>query len=990
MSGFDYSSLANLFGKSNKQRDYKDMIQDAGNILSDIGMFFGNRASSKTALQNAANYNKPRNVIDNNGFQNMFALRDSAKNGVANFLGTAYGNNYQNYHFDKNGNYIGNLPNYKNASNGILSNVDIDNLNQNLQYDKDGNYIGNLNNINNGSNGILSNDDIKQLNNNVAYEAFKNVPLEGNPKGYLSYNTPSQNEIFGKAEQGMLNSVTNGNKTSFLDKVGNWSSQSVGKGGFQTTNGNRVQGIVNTVVDFGTDLYKNLKKDYSTWSTEDMINDAIGGGVGDDPLARAFTGKKRSKLAADELGQRIKYEGTGGLQGANVESSAWDNHKYSNLAMNKTNFGKGFAQYNMDTLNYAKKGFDIGGPWGALIGGIIGSASSLLGHIGEKNRIARLKEAEDKANRKATAMHSNALNVANQRNQLTNLRSMANMASYGGNIIGLKRKDMNYFANGGYTSKGTDINDVVSIKTGGTHEENPLGGVPYGKDNQGKQNLVEQGEQIWTDTNGQEFVFSNRIEVPEEIKKRYKLKGETFANVVENLKKKNKDLRDSITKRYIDNVLGNLRKSQEEIKANNGMQNNYQEANQYDKGGVLDWIKNRQSIIEQNRIKQYNDRGRQGLQGVFLGNEYNPDLYSTIFDRDGSLFNSFVNNHVYSNSNEDSKDKKDLQTQLNTYKNRAWSSLDNAEKTKFLNDNLSGFKEYNALNQARYKIGNEIEDIADKWRRNKSISETLDNTNFGMGAMQFMKALLRKPNFEQAEKPERYAMTIPDYQNSFTPTYQKYVPQNSNLYNAQLQNDLLSNLNAMAFAGDRSQVAANVAANLGRIATDRANAMNQIYQQNEQQRNAIAQFNAQQNEALEQHRANDYQLANNNRWAKYNAINTASVARQAEMDSNETLQNNAWANFAKQLQNYSKTLQNRRKDAMYNTMYGTNNLDNDYYFASQYFYPQLSNQSYRRRADDATMGQYLSWLEDNKEELEGLSDSEKLTKFQEDYKNRKI
>lgn len=983
MSGFDYSSLANLFGKSNKQKDYKDMIQDAGNILSDIGMFFGNRASSKTALQNAANnnanYNKPRNVIDNNGFQNMFALRDSAKNGVANFLGTAYGNNYQNYHFDKNGNYIGNLPNYKNASNGILSNVDIDNLNQNLQYDKDGNYIGNLNNINNGSNGILSDDQIKQLNNNIAYEAYKNVPLEGNPKGYLSYNTPSQNEIFGKAEQGMLNSVTNGNKTSFLDKVGNWSSQSVGKGGFQTTNGNRVQGIVNTVVDFGTDLYKNLKKDYSTWTTEDMINDAIGGGVGDDPLARAFTGKKRSKLAADELGQRIKYEGTGGMQGANVESSAWDNHKYSNLAMNKTNFGKGFAQYNMDTLNYAKKGFDIGGPWGALIGGIIGSASSLLGHIGEKNRIARLKEAEDKANRKATAMHSNALNVANQRNQLTNLRSMANMASYGGNIIGLKRKDMNYYANGGYTSKGTDINDVVSITTGGTHEENPLGGVPYGKDNQGKQNLVEQGEQIWTDTNGQEFVFSNRIAVPEELKKRYKLKGETFANVVENLKKKNKDLRDSITKRYIDNVLGNLRKSQEEIKANNGMQNNYQEANQYDKGGNLKtFLNSLKQNYETNQRQKFEDRGNQGLRGVFQGNVYNPNLYASIFDEDGSLFSRLVA------SNSDLKD----------YNGKVWATLDPDKKTKFINDNLEYFRDeknpvFSDLENARYNIGNRIEDIADKWRRNQQVSETLDNANFGMAATQFMKAMLRKPNFEQAKKPERYAMTIPDYQNSFTPTYQKYVPQNSNLYNAQLQNDLLSNLNAMAFAGDRSQVAANVAANLGRIATDRANAMNQIYQQNEQQRNAIAQFNAQQNEAMEQHRANDYQLANNNRWAKYNAINTASVARQNEIDANEEYQNNAWANMANQLQNYSKTLQNKKKDAWNATMYGANVLDNEYYPASMYFKPLNSNQSYRSRADEFTSMELDKWLETHPE-FKDKPFSEVKAAYQQDYKNRKI
>ena len=49
-----------------------------------------------------------------------------------------------------------------------------------------------------------------------------------------------------------------------------------------------------------------------------------------------------------------------------------------------------------------------------------------------------------------------------------------------------------------------------AINVGGTHAQNPLGGVPMGKSNDGVSNFVEQDETSFN-FKGQKFIFSNRI-----------------------------------------------------------------------------------------------------------------------------------------------------------------------------------------------------------------------------------------------------------------------------------------------------------------------------------------------------------------------------------------------------------------------------------------------------------------------------------------------
>ena len=62
----------------------------------------------------------------------------------------------------------------------------------------------------------------------------------------------------------------------------------------------------------------------------------------------------------------------------------------------------------------------------------------------------------------------------------------------------------------GVTKGGTQ--DLIQFEGGGTHEQNPLGGIPIGMNNQGQMNSVEEGESKYSFKDG-DYVFSNRIKI---------------------------------------------------------------------------------------------------------------------------------------------------------------------------------------------------------------------------------------------------------------------------------------------------------------------------------------------------------------------------------------------------------------------------------------------------------------------------------------------
>ncbi|WCF57374.1 putative transmembrane protein [Bacteroides phage PhiCrAssBcn1] len=96
----------------------------------------------------------------------------------------------------------------------------------------------------------------------------------------------------------------------------------------------------------------------------------------------------------------------------------------------------------------------------------------------------------------------------------------------------------NWNAFGGWlnTQGGDFTNGVTFINEGGSHEENPYQGIQIGVDPEGAPNLVEQGEVVYDD-----YVFSDRMEIPDDIRKEYKLRGKTFAKAAKSAQRESEE-----------------------------------------------------------------------------------------------------------------------------------------------------------------------------------------------------------------------------------------------------------------------------------------------------------------------------------------------------------------------------------------------------------------------------------------------------------------
>ena len=69
--------------------------------------------------------------------------------------------------------------------------------------------------------------------------------------------------------------------------------------------------------------------------------------------------------------------------------------------------------------------------------------------------------------------------------------------------------NINSFKQGGDLNSQNSAKDLVTIfEGGGSHKENPLGGIPQGTGSNGKPNLVEEGETKWND-----YIFSNAYDM---------------------------------------------------------------------------------------------------------------------------------------------------------------------------------------------------------------------------------------------------------------------------------------------------------------------------------------------------------------------------------------------------------------------------------------------------------------------------------------------
>lgn len=233
------------------------------------------------------------------------------------------------------------------------------------------------------------------------------------------------------------------------------------------------------------------------------------------------------------------------------------------------------------TLKGVASGFAAGSAVpgiGNIAGAIGGAVVGLLGGVGSSingNKYEKIKKAQELAyNNSLNNFNTQVLNTTKQ----NNLNSLVNMTALGGQLnYNIDDKyltndymsklnnrvykpqfdSMNYFAMGG-------MPDFNEFNTGGTHEQNPNGGIPQGMDNQGVMNTVEQGETKTSTPNG-DYIFSDRLKLSkEECKQLGVPKDSTYAEASKILRKEYDEMpNDEIARRGWEQSRDMLIQSQE-------------------------------------------------------------------------------------------------------------------------------------------------------------------------------------------------------------------------------------------------------------------------------------------------------------------------------------------------------------------------------------------------------------------------------------------
>lgn len=291
----------------------------------------------------------------------------------------------------------------------------------------------------------------------------------------------------------------------------------------------------------------------------------------------------------------------------------------------------------------ATAGSQIGGPIGSVVGATLGLGSSIAGWItGDKKAKRKANTLNEQINalneKNLLSLENKAMNIDIQ----NDLNALANFSAYGGKIH-IKKENRGKFTDycggnvtseciakgkrssnpavrkraifadnarkwkhsfGGYLYDdggnlyasipnigqhgGNFSNGVTIIGNGGTHEENPMEGVPMGIAPDGTPNLVEQGEVKFNN-----YIFSNRLFATKELLELYNLPStyvnHSFADIAERLSKESSERpNDPISKRGLLNSMTRLQQAQEQIRAEKQSRKYAKGGHIFDKGGDID------------------------------------------------------------------------------------------------------------------------------------------------------------------------------------------------------------------------------------------------------------------------------------------------------------------------------------------------------------------------------------------------------------------
>lgn len=287
------------------------------------------------------------------------------------------------------------------------------------------------------------------------------------------------------------------------------------------------------------------------------------GVAGVSGLTGALVGGRKAREKADELNARAEEANNRYLS------------SFSNAAANTHN-----TMFNSSLLNMASKGGKI-----YIKPENRGKFTDYCGGKVTADCIARGKRSSSSTIRKRATFAANARKWHH---------------ALGGNLFdegGLIHQHGGIFSNG-----------VTFIGNGGTHEQNPFEGVQIGVDAQGTPNMVEEGEVIWND-----YVFSNRLKPTKEFKDKYKVKGETFADVAKEIQKESEERpNDPISNNGLEDSMMKLMIEQEGIRNKKPKINN-----RFDIGGDIPFMHNGKSISREEFLRLVNLGDAQVNYGFF-------------------------------------------------------------------------------------------------------------------------------------------------------------------------------------------------------------------------------------------------------------------------------------------------------------------------------------------------------------------------------------
>ena len=272
-----------------------------------------------------------------------------------------------------------------------------------------------------------------------------------------------------------------------------------------------------------------------------------------------------------ELSENNYQESVDDLNTRDFNTGSYDDlaNLINSTSLAKTNYnrsdvlgmtgGQAAGQIIGNAFNGAAFGLTAGGltPAGGIMAATNGVLQTIASGIGYGIRKGKASRQAQQLNYEGQAANQNTIskinNAAMDIGKNTRNTELLNLAAFGGPL------------------DTTFTNGVRFITEGGSHESNPLSGVPQGIAADGIPNLVEEGEVIYND-----YVYSRRLKVPQADKESLGLKKNkeyTYADAAKQIQKESEERpNDPISKRNLAEMMGRLQGSQEALKEKRDVQ----------------------------------------------------------------------------------------------------------------------------------------------------------------------------------------------------------------------------------------------------------------------------------------------------------------------------------------------------------------------------------------------------------------------------------